>query len=177
MRFKLQDFVRMREDKSGLRLLLGLPSAGPHHCSSLMLNAHACSETQNPHSTDRALLLHRHSFFSPDNEMWSETVDPNGRFMQPNGFPLTVLTISFVFLALSLLTVGLRLYIRLSKRMFGIDDAFLAAGGVLYMVVIGLSSYGHFVGLGRKEVNLNQWQWMNAMKYYIIWILVYVVEL
>jgi hypothetical protein len=45
------------------------------------------------------------------------------------------------------------------------------------MAVIGLSSYGHFVGLGRKEVDLNEWQWMNAMKYYIIWILMYVVAL
>ncbi|OAG02808.1 uncharacterized protein CC84DRAFT_1098035 [Paraphaeosphaeria sporulosa] len=109
--------------------------------------------------------------------MWSETLDPNGRYMEPDGFPLTVLAISFVFLALSVLAVGLRSYIRLSRHMFGIDDAFLAAGAVLYMVVIGLSSYGHFVGLGRKEVDLNQWQWENAMKYYIIWILVYVVAL
>jgi hypothetical protein len=47
----------------------------------------------------------------------------------------------------------------------------------LFMVVVGLSSYGHFVGLGRKEEDLNEWQWMNALKYYIIWILMYVVAL
>lgn len=50
--------------------------------------------------------------------------------MEPDGFPLIVLSISFVFLALSMLTVGLRSYIRLSKNMFGIDDACLAAGAV-----------------------------------------------
>lgn len=62
--------------------------------------------------------------------MWSQTLDPNGRYMEPDGFPLTVLSISFVFLALSVLAVGLRSYIRLSKHIFGIDDAFLAGGAV-----------------------------------------------
>jgi hypothetical protein len=47
----------------------------------------------------------------------------------------------------------------------------------LYIAVIGLSAYGHIVGLGRKEEALNQWQWENAMKYYVIWIVVYVAAL
>ncbi|CAI6336111.1 unnamed protein product [Periconia digitata] len=112
-----------------------------------------------------------------DETMWSETVDPNARAIKPEGFALTVLILSFVFLGISLLAVGLRSWIRLSKRIFGIDDAFLATGTVLYVVVVGLSSYGHFVGLGWKEEHLNEWQWENGMKYYIIWILVYVVAL
>lgn len=73
-----------------------------------------------------SVQLHRWN----NDAMWSETIDPNARAIRPQGFPLTVLILSFVFLALSLLAVGLRTYIRVSKRIFGIDDACLSAGAV-----------------------------------------------
>jgi hypothetical protein len=45
------------------------------------------------------------------------------------------------------------------------------------MAVCGLALYGLLVGLGRLEKELNQWQWSEALKYYIIWILMYVIAL
>lgn len=43
--------------------------------------------------------------------------------------------------------------------------------------MIGLAIYACLVGLGRLEKDLNAWQWSEAMKYYIIWILTYVLGL
>jgi hypothetical protein len=45
------------------------------------------------------------------------------------------------------------------------------------VAVCGLAVYGLLVGLGRREKELNQWQWSEALKYYIIWILMYVIAL
>jgi hypothetical protein len=48
---------------------------------------------------------------------------------------------------------------------------------IAYTAATGLSNYGVLVGLGRMNKDLNAWQQSTAMKYYIIWILVYVVAL
>jgi hypothetical protein len=45
------------------------------------------------------------------------------------------------------------------------------------MPVVGLSTYGCLAGLGRLNVDLNAWQQSEAVKYYVIWILLYVVAL
>ena len=50
--------------------------------------------------------------------------------MAPEGLPLAIIVISFIFLGLSLVAVGLRTYIRLKKQTFGLDDAFMAIGTV-----------------------------------------------
>lgn len=57
-------------------------------------------------------------------------VDPNARLIQPDGFPLAILTISCVFLGLSILTVSLRTYTRIARGIFGLDDGFVLAGTV-----------------------------------------------
>jgi hypothetical protein len=62
--------------------------------------------------------------------MWSTTVDPNAKTIQLDGFPLVVVTLSCAFLALSIVAVSLRVYIRLVKGTFGVDDSFMAAGTV-----------------------------------------------
>jgi hypothetical protein len=48
---------------------------------------------------------------------------------------------------------------------------------VVYTAATGLSNYGLLVGLGRLNQDLNEWQQSAAMKYYVIWILTYVVAL
>lgn len=60
----------------------------------------------------------------------SKDIDPSGRLITPEGLPLAIIIISFIFLALSLVAVSLRTYIRLKKRTFGLDDAFMAIGTV-----------------------------------------------
>lgn len=47
----------------------------------------------------------------------------------------------------------------------------------MYTAATGLSIYGVLVGLGRLGQDLNAWQQQESMKYYIVWILVYVVAL
>ncbi|KAF2027534.1 cytochrome P450 [Setomelanomma holmii] len=49
--------------------------------------------------------------------------------------------------------------------------------GVVYTVATGLAIHGVLVGLGRLSQDLNLWQQSKAMKYYIIWILTYVLAL
>ncbi|KAF3001295.1 hypothetical protein E8E13_004815 [Curvularia kusanoi] len=111
------------------------------------------------------------------NVPWSLEIDPNARIIALDGFPLTIVIISCIFLAVSIVSVSLRTYVRLAKGTFGLDDAFVGAGTVVYIAVVGLAIYGCLVGLGRLEQDLNAWQWSEAMKYYIIWILTYVVGL
>lgn len=48
---------------------------------------------------------------------------------------------------------------------------------VVYTVATGLAIYACLVGMGRLSQDLNAWQQSQAMKYYIIWILTYVVAL
>jgi len=48
---------------------------------------------------------------------------------------------------------------------------------IAYIPVTGLAIYGCLAGLGRMNEDLNAWQQSEAIKYYLIWILVYVVAL
>jgi hypothetical protein len=48
---------------------------------------------------------------------------------------------------------------------------------VAYTAATFLANYATFVGLGRRNEDLNAWQQSEALKYYVIWILVYVVAL
>ncbi|UPX11605.1 uncharacterized protein EKO05_0002202 [Ascochyta rabiei] len=105
------------------------------------------------------------------------SVDPDVRIITPDGLPLTIIVITCIFLGLSIVSVSLRVYVRLVKGTFGLDDAFMASGVVTYIAFVGLSIYGCLVGLGRLEKHLNAWQYSEALKYYIIWILMYVVGL
>lgn len=104
-------------------------------------------------------------------------VDPDATIINPDGLPLAIVLLSSIFLGLSVITVSLRAYTRLTKGTFGLDDAFIVAGTVIYTAATGLATYGALVGLGRLEKDLNAWQWSEALKYYIIWILTYVLAL
>jgi hypothetical protein len=75
--------------------------------------------------------------------MWSTTVDPRAKTIQLDGFPLVVVIFSCVFLALSIVAVSLRTYIRLVKGTFGVDDGFMVTGTVsLHCVVPTWGSIG-----------------------------------
>ena len=47
----------------------------------------------------------------------------------------------------------------------------------MYIPVTGLGIYGCLVGLGRLNEDLNAWQQSEAIKIYVVWILLYVVAL
>jgi uncharacterized membrane protein YhaH (DUF805 family) len=48
---------------------------------------------------------------------------------------------------------------------------------IVYIPTTGLAVYGCLAGLGRLNVDLNAWQQAEAIKYYVIWILLYVIAL
>lgn len=62
--------------------------------------------------------------------MENPNVDPDARLITPDGLPLTIIIISSIFLAFSILAVSLRTYVRIKKGTFGLDDAFVGAGTV-----------------------------------------------
>ncbi|KAH8717022.1 hypothetical protein GQ44DRAFT_742103 [Phaeosphaeriaceae sp. PMI808] len=105
-------------------------------------------------------------------------VDPTLRIIRPDSaLPLTIIILSCIFLGLSITAVSLRTYIRTAKGTFGLDDGFIVVGCIQYTVTTGLAIYGVLVGLGRLSEELNFWQQSEAMKFYIIWILNYVLAL
>jgi len=59
-------------------------------------------------------------------------VDLSARLIAPDGLPLAIIVISSIFFALSIVTVALRTYIRIKKRIFGLEDAFMVVGTVRY---------------------------------------------
>ncbi|KAJ4410785.1 hypothetical protein N0V91_001713 [Didymella pomorum] len=109
--------------------------------------------------------------------MASNGVDPSARLIALDGLPLAIVVISSIFFIASIITVSLRTYIRLKKRIFGLEDTFMVIGTIAYIPVTALAIYGCMVGLGRMNEDLNAWQQSEAIKYYLIWILVYVVAL
>ncbi|CRK24752.1 hypothetical protein BN1723_013378 [Verticillium longisporum] len=101
-------------------------------------------------------------------------VDPNLRSLTPVHLPLAIIVVSSIFLFLSIIAVGLRTYVRITDRVFGLDDGLMAAGAVIYTAVVGLAIYACTVGIGTRQEKLNAWMAEEAMKFYIIWILTYV---
>lgn len=61
---------------------------------------------------------------------WNADIDPTNRIIEPVGLPLAVISTSCVFLILGLVFTGIRLYIRVVDRVFGLDDWLMAAGCV-----------------------------------------------
>lgn len=57
-------------------------------------------------------------------------VDPSARLIAPDGLPLAIIVISSIFFALSIVTVALRTFIRIKRRIFGLEDAFMVVGTV-----------------------------------------------
>ena len=62
--------------------------------------------------------------------MASNGVDPNARLIALDGLPLAIVVISLIFFIASIITVSLRTYIRLKKRIFGLEDTFMVIGTV-----------------------------------------------
>ncbi|KAK1988214.1 hypothetical protein LZ30DRAFT_700019 [Colletotrichum cereale] len=107
----------------------------------------------------------------------SATVDPNLRYLEPQGLPLAIIIISAIFLVISVLCVGIRTCVRLAEGTFGVDDGLMLAGTIVYVPVVGLTIYGCCVGLGTMQDKLNMWMFSEALKIYVVWILIYVLAL
>ncbi|OHF00977.1 hypothetical protein CORC01_03805 [Colletotrichum orchidophilum] len=107
----------------------------------------------------------------------STTVDPDLRILEPEHLPLAIIIISSIFLVISVLCVGVRTRVRLVEGTFGLDDGLVLAGTVVYVPSVALTIYGCLVGLGTLQEKLNMWMFSEALKIYIVWILIYVIAL
>ncbi|POS71963.1 hypothetical protein DHEL01_v209642 [Diaporthe helianthi] len=104
-------------------------------------------------------------------------VEDNARTVALNGLSLTIFIVSLVCLCLSLLSVGLRTYIRVFDNVFGLDDGLILAGIIIYTVDVALACYGTTVGLGTRDADLNMWLSVEGKKYLMLWMMVYVIGL
>lgn len=55
-------------------------------------------------------------------------INEDVRFLRPTGLALAIFVVSILCLAASVVSVGLRTYLRLLEHVFGIDDALIIAG-------------------------------------------------
>ncbi|KAL7628345.1 hypothetical protein AAE478_002547 [Parahypoxylon ruwenzoriense] len=73
--------------------------------------------------------------------------------------------------------VGIKLtpgIVRAVENVFGLDDALMLFGTLVYMAEVALSTYASFVGLGTHDSSHNAFLAEEGKKYFTIWILVYV---
>ncbi|KAK6821291.1 hypothetical protein PG990_013314 [Apiospora arundinis] len=99
------------------------------------------------------------------NRLWVEHLDTTG---------MATIVTSVICGFLSIVVVGLRCLVRLRDKTFGLDDGFMLGGLVLYIVDVILGSIGSMHGLGTVNAKLNPTMMMEATKYLMIWMLIYV---
>ncbi|KAI3399779.1 hypothetical protein diail_5575 [Diaporthe ilicicola] len=104
-------------------------------------------------------------------------VQDDVRTISLSGLSLAIFAVSIVCLALSLVSVGLRTYIRLFDNVFGLDDGLILAGLAIYIVDVSLACHGTTVGLGTRDTELNLWLSVEGKKYLMLWMMIYVVGL
>ncbi|KAK8115559.1 hypothetical protein PG984_012061 [Apiospora sp. TS-2023a] len=89
------------------------------------------------------------------------------------GLPLVVVTLTFFFMALGVVAVGVRTWIRLRMNSFGLDDAMVVFTLLTFIVVAAFTLHGANVGVGTRNAGLNAWLTIESSKWYLFWILVY----
>ncbi|TID27089.1 hypothetical protein E2P81_ATG01539 [Venturia nashicola] len=93
------------------------------------------------------------------------------------GLALAIFATSAVCLVLSVITVSLRLYVRMHDSTLGLDDGLILSGLLIYAVDVGLACHGATVGLGSKTAHINPFMIVEGMKYLMLWMLIYVIGL
>ncbi|KAM3074798.1 hypothetical protein ACMFMG_008212 [Clarireedia jacksonii] len=94
-----------------------------------------------------------------------------------SGLSLGIFVVSLTFLVLSIITVGLRTYLRLHEGVFGWDDGLMLSGLVVYIVDVALACHGATQGLGQRNAKLNAVFAVEGTKYLMLWMMLYVVAL
>lgn len=72
-------------------------------------------------------------------------VDPSARLITPDGLPLAIIAISSIFFMLSAVTVALRTFIRIKKRIFGMEDTFMVIGMVCLSLRVCSLGYANII--------------------------------
>ncbi|KAH6646008.1 hypothetical protein BKA67DRAFT_541001 [Truncatella angustata] len=97
--------------------------------------------------------------------VWVSSLDETG---------LAIVATSITLGIISLVVVSLRAFVRFRENVFGWDDGLMAGGLVLFLVDVALACVGACRGLGKENSDLNAFMQVEATKYLMIWMLVYV---
>ncbi|KAK7962882.1 uncharacterized protein PG986_003707 [Apiospora aurea] len=105
----------------------------------------------------------------------ASTVDPDRLWVEHlGGTGLATVVTSVICGFISIVVVSLRSYVRARDKTFGLDDGLMFGGLILYIVDVILGSIGSMHGLGTVNAKLNPTMMMEATKYLMIWMLIYV---
>ncbi|KAK8008177.1 hypothetical protein PG991_010728 [Apiospora marii] len=105
----------------------------------------------------------------------SATVDPNRLWVEHlDGTGLATVVTSVICGVISIVVVSLRCFVRTRDQTFGLDDGLMFGGLLLYIVDVALGSIGSMHGLGTVNAKLNTNMMIEATKYLMIWMLIYV---
>ncbi|KXJ93359.1 hypothetical protein Micbo1qcDRAFT_232914 [Microdochium bolleyi] len=109
---------------------------------------------------------------------WNPDVNPDNRIIwPPHGLPLAVIVNVAIFVVLSTAAIGLRVFVRAKDKVFGWDDGVMVAGGIGFICASILAIWAELVGIGTFDIHLNQWQWEQAKKIDVAWLLVYCIPM
>ncbi|KAK7931056.1 hypothetical protein PG985_001768 [Apiospora marii] len=89
------------------------------------------------------------------------------------GLPLVVVTLTFLFMALGVLAVGVRTWVRLRLNSFGLDDGTIVLALLTFIADAAFTLHGARVGVGTRNAGLNAWLTVESNKWYLFWILAY----
>ncbi|KAK8044083.1 hypothetical protein PG993_004107 [Apiospora rasikravindrae] len=101
------------------------------------------------------------------------TAPEDARSVPLVGLPLVVVTLTFFFTALGAIAVGIRTYIRLRLKSFGLDDTMVVFTMMTFIAVAAFTLHGANVGVGTRNAGLNAWLAVESSKWYLFWILMY----
>lgn len=78
------------------------------------------------------------------------------------GLPLVVVTLTFLFMALGVVAVTVRTWIRLRLKSFGMDDAMVVFTLLTFIVDVAFTLHGANVGVGTRNAYLT----IDSSKWY-----------
>ncbi|KAL7940704.1 hypothetical protein V8C42DRAFT_349298 [Trichoderma barbatum] len=93
------------------------------------------------------------------------------------GLALGIFATSVVFSVLNTIVMGLRGYIRLRMKCFGMDDWLMTIGWATNLLHYGVAIWGSVVGVGTRNAKLNSAQQQEALKSIVFWQLCYALTL
>ncbi|KAI1459611.1 hypothetical protein F4805DRAFT_47782 [Annulohypoxylon moriforme] len=135
-----------------------------------------------PHDFYRAGLIRSYttpltfsSPFAKARSMLNSMIYNEGEAIRPPivGVKLAIYVTSVFFIAVSVVVVSLRVYVRWNEKSFWWDDATMSAALIIYNVTIGLSCRSVYLGLGTHRMDLTESQEREARKFLAVWLPLY----
>ncbi|KAH6867874.1 hypothetical protein B0T10DRAFT_419268 [Thelonectria olida] len=91
--------------------------------------------------------------------------DPYATTVEPTGLRRALLGVAIFFTVPTTIVTILRCGVRLKHQVFGLDDALMLFGWMLYIAVSGIVARGTYSGIGAKDVDLNATMQSDGRRY------------